>query len=50
MRASPVTWLFGSRLRSDGLLGSMGAVGACFGNSAAEAFFSGLQRELLDQH
>ena len=28
----------------------MGTVGDCFDNSVAEAFFSGLQRELLDQH
>ena len=28
----------------------MGSVGDCFDNSVAEAFFSGLQRELLDQH
>ena len=44
------SWLFGNRLRSAGLLGSMGSVGDCFDNSIAEAFFSGLQRELLDQH
>ena len=45
-----VSWLFGSRLRAEGLLGSMGSVGDCFDNSVAEAFFSGMQRELLDQH
>lgn len=44
------SWLFGHRLRTAGLLGSMGSVGDCFDNSVAEAFFSGLQRELLDQH
>jgi putative transposase len=44
------SWLFGNRLRGAGLLGSMGTVGDCFDNSVAEAFFSGLQRELLDQH
>lgn len=44
------SWLFGTRLRAAGLLGSMGTVGDCFDNSVAEAFFSGLQRELLDQH
>jgi len=37
-------------VRTAGLLGSMGTVGDCFDNSVAEAFFSGLQRELLDQH
>ena len=31
------------------LLGSMGTTGGCFDNSLAEAFFSGLQRELLCQ-
>jgi putative transposase len=44
------SWLFGNRLRDAGLLGSMGSIGDCFDNSVAEAFFSGLQRELLDQH
>jgi putative transposase len=28
----------------------MGSIGDCFDNSVAEAFFSSLQRELLDQH
>jgi transposase InsO family protein len=45
-----VSWLVGTRLRAAGILGSMGSVGDCFDNSVAEAFFSGLQRELLDQH
>ena len=44
------SWLFGQRLRDAGLLGSMGSIGDCFDNSVAEAFFSILQRELLDQH
>lgn len=44
------SWLFGNRLRTAGLLGSMGTIGDCFDNSVAEAFFSSLQRELLDQH
>lgn len=44
------SWLFGTRLREADLLGSMGSVGDCFDNSVVEAFFSGLQRELLDQH
>lgn len=48
--AQYTSWLFGNRLRSAGLLGSMGTIGDCFDNSVAEAFFSGLQRELLDQH
>jgi putative transposase len=45
-----VSWLFGTRLRNAGILGSMGSIGDCFDNSVAEAFFSGMQRELLDQH
>ena len=44
------SWAFGSRLRAAGLLGSMGSIGDCFDNAAAESFFSTLQRELLDQH
>jgi putative transposase len=44
------SWLFGNRLRDAGLLGSMGAIGDCYDNSVAEAFFSILQRELLDQY
>jgi putative transposase len=43
------SWLFGARLREAGLLGSMGSVGDCY-DSVVEAFFSSLQRELLDQH
>ena len=44
------SWLFGNRLRDAGLLGSMGSIGDCYDNSVAEAFFSILQQELLDQH
>jgi putative transposase len=44
------SWLFGNRLRNAGLIGSMGSVGDGYVNSVAEAFFSSLQRELLDQH
>ena len=44
------SWLFGHRLRAAGLLGSMGSIGDAYDNSVAEAFFSSLQRELLDQH
>ena len=44
------SWLLGNRLRNAGLLGSMGSIGDCYDNSVAEAFFSILQRELLDQH
>jgi putative transposase len=43
------SWAFGRRLRAAGLLGSMGSVGDCFDNSAAESFFGTLQIELLDE-
>jgi transposase InsO family protein len=43
------SWLFGNRLRHAGILGSMGTIGDAYDNSVAEAFFSSLQRELLDQ-
>jgi putative transposase len=43
------SWAFGQRLRSAGLLGSMGSVGDCFDNALAESFFSSLQVELLDR-
>lgn len=42
------SWLFGRRLRDAGILGSMGSIGDAYDNSVAEAFFSTLQRELLD--
>jgi putative transposase len=44
------SWAFGRRLRSAGLLGSMGSIGDCFDNSVAESFFGTLQIELLDEH
>lgn len=43
------SWLLGNRLRDAALLESMGSIGDCYNNSVAEAFFSILQRELLDQ-
>jgi len=48
--AQYTSWAFGRRLRSAGLLGSMGSVGDCFDNSVAESFFGTLQLELLDEH
>lgn len=44
------SWAFGQRLRSAGLLGSMGTVGDALDNAVAEAFFATLQTELLDRH
>lgn len=43
------SWSFGQRLRTTGLLGSMGSIGDCFDNAMAESFFGTLQLELLDQ-
>jgi putative transposase len=42
------SYVFGRRLRDAGLLGSMGSVGDCYDNAAAESFFATLQTELLD--
>jgi putative transposase len=44
------SWAFGQRLRSTGLLGSMGTVGDALDNAVAESFFATLQTELLDRH
>ena len=43
------SWAFGQRLRSAGLLGSMGTVGDALDNAMAESFFGTLQLELLDR-
>ena len=43
------SYAFGRRLRDAGLLGSMGSVGDCYDNAAAESFFATLQTELLDR-
>ena len=44
------SWAFGRRLRSAGLLGSMGSVGDAYDNAVVESFFGTLQLELLDEH
>lgn len=44
------SWAFGRRMRSAGLLGSMGSVGDAYDNAVVESFFGTLQRELLDEH
>jgi putative transposase len=43
------SWIFGSRLRTAGLLGSMGRVASSVDNAMMESFWSTLQRELLDR-
>jgi putative transposase len=43
------SWLFGHRLRTAGLLGSMGRVASSVDNALIESFWSTLQRELLDR-
>ncbi|WP_139057763.1 integrase core domain-containing protein, partial [Tsukamurella pseudospumae] len=42
------SWVFGDRLRSAGLLGSMGRVASSVDNTMMESFWSTMQRELLD--
>lgn len=43
------SWIFGHRLRSAGLLGSMGRVASSVDNTMIESFWSTMQRELLDR-
>ena len=43
------SWAFGQRLRTAGLLGSMGTVGDALDNAMAESFFATLQIELFDR-
>ena len=42
-------WAFGQRLRTAGLLGSMGRVGSAYDDAMMEPFFRTLQLELLDR-
>ncbi|MEV6557967.1 IS3 family transposase [Nocardia sp. NPDC051756] len=42
------SWAFGQRIRSAGLLGSMGSIGDCVDNSMVESYFGSMQLELLD--
>ncbi|WP_233434191.1 IS3 family transposase [Nocardia yamanashiensis] len=46
--AQYTSWAFGQRIRSAGLLGSMGSIGDCFDNSMVESYFGTMQLELLD--
>ena len=41
---------FGSKLREEGLLPSMGSVADAYDNSMAESFVSTLKRELIHRH
>jgi putative transposase len=41
-------WAFGQRLRTAGILPSMGTVGDCYDNSMMESFWGTMQLELLD--
>ena len=43
------SWLFGTRLRAAGLLGSTGEVACAYDNSLMESFFGSMQIELLDR-
>jgi putative transposase len=42
------SWAFGQRLRSAGLMSSMGTVGDCYDNAMMESFWGTMQLELLD--
>lgn len=42
------SWVFGHRLRTAALLGSMGRVASSVDNTMMESFWSTMQRELLD--
>lgn len=42
------SWTFGQRLRTAGLVGSMGSIGDCYDNSMMESFWGTMQLELLD--
>nr|WP_027935499.1 IS3 family transposase [Amycolatopsis sp. ATCC 39116] len=48
--AQYTSWAFGQRLRSAGLLASMGTVGDCYDNSMMESFWGTLQLDLLDSN
>lgn len=47
--AQYTSWLFGTRLREAGLMGSMGKVACAYDNSLMESFFGSMQVELLDR-
>lgn len=43
------SWLFGTRLRQAGLMGSMGRVESAYDNALMESFWGSMQLELLDR-
>ena len=43
------SWAFGQRLRTAGLLASMGTIGDCYDNAMMESFWGTLQLEILDR-
>ena len=43
------SWLFGTRMREAGLLGSMGKVASAYDNALMESFWGSMQIELLDR-
>ena len=43
------SWLFGTRLREAGLMGSMGKVACAYDNALMESFWGSMQIELLDR-
>jgi putative transposase len=47
--AQYTSWLFGSRLRAAGSLGSMGKVACAYDNSVVESFVGSMQIKLLDR-
>lgn len=47
--AQYTSWLFGSRLRQAGLMGSMGKVASAYDNALMESFWGSMQIELLDR-
>lgn len=43
------SWLFGTRMREAGLMGSMGKVASAYDNALMESFWGSMQIELLDR-
>nr|WP_274636417.1 integrase core domain-containing protein [Microbacterium bovistercoris] len=43
------SWLFGTRMREAGLMGSMGKVASAYDNALMESFWGSMQIEVLDR-